>query len=152
MEQTSSRGIARRSDAELRLDLDVALRIEGYRWVAWNERALGESPLWEPGRFVGHPGDMLSHHYVPASPDVPLARQPYRRLPRYSVDAGLAFRAAERAGLFGGDGARLISSQTGTWTLLSPGTQLPIQDSSLPRLLCRASLQWLDASGNQGAC
>lgn len=139
-----------RSDDEIRLDLEVALRIEGFRWVTWNGDALLGSPLYEPGRFVGHPGDMLSHHYIPADPASALARQPYRRLPQYSTDAGLAIRAAERAGLFSGEGARLIATDTGSWTLVAPDAQLRVQDGSLPRLLCRASLRWIDESSTQG--
>lgn len=139
-----SRDVALRSDAELHLDLEIALRIEEYTWVEWHPAGLGHTPLYEGGRFVGHPGDVLAHHYVPADPGAPLAPQPYRRLPGYSADTGLALRAAERAGIFAGHGARLSASDTGIWTLVTPDPRVRVEDDSLPRLLCRASLLWID--------
>lgn len=141
-----SRNAAQRSDAELHLDLEVALRIEEYAWVEWHPDGLGHSPLYEVGRFVGHPGDLLAHHYVPAAAGASLAAQPYRRLPRYSTDTGLAFRAAERSGIFAGQGARLFASDTGTWTLVGSDERIRVEDDSLPRLLCRSSLLWIEAS------
>ena len=146
-----SQNVSRRSDAELDLDLEVALRIEGYAWVEWHPQGLKHTPLYESGRFVGHPGDMLSHHYVPAGTATSLATQPYRRLPHYSTDTGLAFRAAERAGIFTGHGARLSASDTGTWTLVTPDARIRVEDDSLPRLLCRASLLWIDRPDSRHA-
>lgn len=133
-----------RSDADLELDLAVALGIEGYRWVEWNAAALREAPLYEQGRFIGHPGDMVAQHYVEALAGSPLADHPYRRLPPYGSDAGLALRAAERAGLFRGQGVRLSASPTGRWSLRRSQDGEPMEDDALPRLLCRAGLRCVD--------
>lgn len=128
-----------RTERDLALDLEVGLRIEGYRWVEWNHRAIGEAPLDEPGRFVGHPGDLLAHLYVEAGADIPLSDRPYARLPRYSLEPGPALRAAERAGLFMGEGVAVSCSSAGTWKVESADMEL--EDDCLPRLLSRAAVQ-----------
>lgn len=124
---------------DLDLDLEVALRIEGYRWVEWKHGAMAEAPLDEPGRFVGHPGDLLAHLYQEARPGAPLHIRPYTHLPCYSLEAGPALRASERAGVFGGEGARLSCSRDGTWRILCPGVAED-RDECLPRLLARVAL------------
>lgn len=132
-------GPRHRTERDLELDLEVGLRIEGYRWVEWNHRALGEAPVDEPGRFVGHPGDLLAHLYVEADANLPLSARPYARLPRYSLEPGPALRAAERAGLFAGHGVAVSCSSTGTWKVQRSAVQL--EDECLPRLLSRAALR-----------
>jgi hypothetical protein len=133
-----------RSQRDLDLDLRVGLGIEGYRWVAWNETALAGTPLHEAGRFVGHPGDLLAHLYVDAAPAAPLAAQPYRRLPAYSCDPALAFRAAERAGLFASEGAQLSCTRGGRWSVAVNRAGIDMEDELLARLLCRAALRLLE--------
>lgn len=137
-----------RTESELELDLQVALRVEGYRWVEWNHRAVGEAPLDEPGRFVGHPGDLLAHLYVEAGTEVPCSDGPYARLPRYSLEPGPALRAAERAGLFTGEGVAVRCSPTGTWTVESSDVRL--EDECLPRLLSRAALRLVAGGVREG--
>jgi hypothetical protein len=130
-----------RSARDIELDLEVGISIEGYAWVEWNRTALGEAPLYEPGRFVGHPGDLLAHLYVSATEETPLAGQPYARLPRYSLEPGPALRAAERAGLFGDPGVSLSCSTGGAWRLSAGRWGVELDDDCLPRLLAQAALR-----------
>jgi hypothetical protein len=141
-----------RSERETALDLEVGLRVEEYRWVEWNRRALGRTPLHEPGRFVGHPGDLLAHLYEETSEDTPLSEDAYARLPRYSTRTGPALRAAERAGVFADEGARLSCTPGGVWHLSLERAGLDLENESLPRLLCRAALRLADrrAGGARG--
>lgn len=131
----------RRDRADLALDVEVGRRIEAYRWVEWNRDALGRAPLHEPGRFLGQYGDLLSHLYVDAAPEAPPTREPYAKLPRYSSEPGPALRAAERAGLFADEGARLSCTPGGTWRVSLERAAIDVEDDSFPRLLCRAALQ-----------
>lgn len=126
---------------DLELDLEVGRRIEEYRWVEWNRDVLGSAPLHEPGRFVGHYGDLLSHLYVDAAPEAPLGPQAYAHLPRYSSEPAPALRAAERAGLFAGEGALLSCTPGGLWRVLVERAAIEMDDDCLPRLLCRAALR-----------
>ena len=137
-----------RSERDLMLDLEVGLRVEGYRWVQWNHRAIADAPLDEPGRFVGHPGDLLAHLYMEAAPDVPLSDRPYARLPRYSLEPGPALRAAERAGLFVGGGVAVSCSSTGTWKV--GWSDIELEDDCFPRLLSRAALRLVAGDVRQG--
>lgn len=148
--QPGPHALVPRSEADIALDLEVALRIEGYRWMEWSRSGLREAPLYREGRFVGHPGDMAAQHYVDARPSARLAEHPYERLPQYSSDPGLAIRAAERAGLFLGDGARLSSTSSGSWRLRAASRSIDLTDDSLPRLLCRASLRWIEGAAPEG--
>lgn len=137
-----------RSERDLTLDLEVGLRVEEYRWVQWNHRAIADAPLDEPGRFVGHPGDLLAHLYVDAGSDIPVSRRPYARLPQYSLEPGPALRAAERAGLFVGDGISVSCSSTGTWKV--GWSDVELEDDCLPRLLSRAALRLVAGDTRQG--
>jgi len=138
--RTDSPTTSDRSRGDLEIELAVGLGIEEYHWVEWSREALRDAPLYEPGRFVGHPGDLLAHLYVAASGDAGLAAQPYRRLPRYTAEAGSALRAAERAGVFGEDGATLSCTPRGVWRLSIRRAVLELEDDCLPRLLARAAL------------
>lgn len=129
-----------RSDRDLEMDLEVGRRIEGYRWVEWNRDAFGMPPLDERGRFVGHPGDLLAHLYLGAPPDASMSAAPYARLPAYSTSAIPALRAAERAGVFTGEGALLSCTPGGRWHISVRRAGIDMVDESLPRLLCRAAL------------
>lgn len=139
--------IGARTERDLELDLEVGLEVEGYQWVEWNHRAIAEAPLDEPGRFVGHPGDLLSHLYVEAASDVPLSERPYARLPRYSLEPGPALRAAERAGLFEGEGVVVSCSTAGVWRIHGP--EVDVEDECLPRLLCRAAIRVVDPASEE---
>lgn len=133
------------TDEALELDLEVALVVCGYRWVEWNRRSMADAPHYEPGRFVAHPDDLQSHLQVAAAPDAPLSSVAYHRLPRYSGDERLALAAAEEAGLFSDGGAELSKSDGGAWLVELEGAGISLEDESLPRLLCRATLQWARA-------
>jgi hypothetical protein len=137
-----------RTERDLLLDLEVGLGVEGYRWVEWNHRAIAEAPLDEPGRFIGHPGDLLAHLYMDARDDVPCSDQPYVRLPRYSLEPGPSLRAAERAGLFAGDGVAVSCSSTGTWKVVL--RTMTLEDDCLPRLLSRATLRFVTGAAGPG--
>lgn len=138
------------------LDLDVGLRVEGYRWVEWNHAAMGHAPLDRDGRFVAHPGDLLAHLHMDARPGTPPGERPYVHLPRYSSDPGPALRAAERAGLFRGTGVVISCSPEGVWRLQGPTAVAGMEDECLPRLLSRAALRLArrppeeDAHGKEG--
>lgn len=137
-----------RSARDIELDLEVGIRIEGYAWVEWNRAAIGDAPIHEPGRFIGHPGDLLAHLYASARNGSPLADQPYARLPRYCREPGPALRAAERAGLFADPGVSLSCNADGAWRLLAKARSIEVADEFLPRLLTRAVLQLVP--GEQG--
>lgn len=157
MDERATEGAARyrmppepwdRTERDLQVDLKVGLRIEGYHWVEWNHPAIREAPLDEPGRFVGHPGDLLAHLYVDADESVPLAETPYVRLPRYSLEPGPALRAAERAGLFAGEGVALSCTAAGLWRVST--REVRLEDECLPRLLSRAALRLIGEPADEG--
>ena len=143
-ERRDSPGDDHRARPDVALDLEVGLELEGYRWVEWNRRALAESPLHEPGRFVGHPGDLLSHLLIDAPEKTAPAPHPYGRLPHYSSEPAPALRAAERAGLFRDDGVRISCSHGGVWHLIDERAGIDLEDDCLPRLLCRAALRLVE--------
>jgi hypothetical protein len=124
----------------LELDVEVALRVDGFRWVRWREGETPDPPRESGGRFLARRDDPLGHLQVPALASVPLAAQPYRHLPRYSLDAALALEACDRVGLFQ-EGAMLRREPGGAWALELPGAGAQA-DRSLPRLLARAALVW----------
>lgn len=144
MQEMAEGSAAPGSAEELEIELAVGLRIEEYRWVEWSP-GLGDAPIREPGRFVGHPGDLLAHLYVDASPDAPLGSRAYRHLPRYTSDVAAALRAAERAGVFRSPGALLYCAQGGAWRLSIERPAFRGTDECLPRLLCRAAVAAVDA-------
>lgn len=147
--RTSTRDGRTAADADL--DVAVGVRVEGYRWVEWSHGTLRGAPIDQPGKFLGHPGDLLSHLYVEASPDARTAPEPYRHLPPYASDAGFALRAGERAGMFRGRGLRLSCSPMGRWRVTVDDPELSLEDDRLPRLLCRAVLRWLDLTSPEEA-
>ena len=124
----------------LELELEIGRRIEGYRWVEWNPKSQLEMPIHQPGRFIGHPGDLLARFYITASPGSPPAPEAYALLPRYTSEAAAALRAAERAGLFSGEGAKVRCDPTGRWRVVIERADIDMEDEVLPRLLCRATL------------
>lgn len=127
---------------ENELDAEVATRLMGYRWVRWIRRALGDGPLYSPGRFLARPDHMSGHLMEPADPDTPLHAQPLSNVPRWSTDVGVAFSVAEAAGLFADARAVLLRGDDGEWTIEFRGSRLSSPD--LASLLCQASLQWHD--------
>lgn len=141
--------VSMRSAEEEQLDVDVATRIMGYRWVRWNRRALAGAPLYEPGRFLAPPDDPTAHLAEEAAADIPRQQDPLKRVPRYSSREDLAFRVASTAGLFLRGKALLLRDPDGRWVVEVRGASLTSR--SLPELLCRASLRWLDAEAGSGA-
>ena len=132
-----------RAKRALELDVQVALRVDGFRWVRWLDGESPDPPRESAGRFLASPDDPLAHLQVPAPTSMAFAPQPYRHLPRYSRDPGLALAAGERAGLFRDGGASLGQDASGTWTLRLTDLDHPLRDACLPVLLARAALQWL---------
>lgn len=134
------------SDTEMgerSLDVEVAIRLERYRWVRWAPDTSPELSVDDQGgRFLGPPGHLLSHLWVPAPADCPLASQPLRYLPSYSRDVSLAFRACESCGLFRDGAARLTRADDGSWRIVVHAPPMDLRDEMLPRLLCRAGLTW----------
>lgn len=131
------------------LDLEVALRADGHRWVQWSEQGPATASPGGPGRFLAPAQGLLSHLQVPAGEDVPLAVEPYRHLRPYTSDPGLALAVAERVGLFGDGGAALTRSPAGVWRLAAASCALELEDRSVARLLCRAVLAWVDAADRE---
>jgi hypothetical protein len=127
------------------LDVEVAMRLDGFRWVRWRDGSSPDAPRDSYGRFLAREDDPLTHLFQPAPLWVPLAPQPYRHLPRYSGDVQLALRACERAGLFSGGRAALRREATGRWVLTIPAAGLLLSDDSLPLLLTRGALAWSEA-------
>ena len=131
-------------DAEgLELDVEVAMGVDGFRWVRWMEGESPDPPRESMGRFLARHDDPLAHVQLPAAAAIPLAPQPYRHLPRYSLDAGAALQACDQVGLFRDGGATLGQDRDGTWTLGLTGEAPPLRDPRLPRLLTRGVLRWL---------
>lgn len=138
----------RTGDASRALDLEVALRVEGYRWVEWDHTALAETPLDSPGRFVAPANGLLSHLQVDASPSTALAAEAYGYLKPYSTDPALALRVAEEVGLFSRGRAELSRLDSGRWRLRADGG-IALEDQCVSRLLCRATLAYLDAGDEE---
>lgn len=132
-----------RSQEQERLDVEVATRLFGFRWVQWNERALGGSPLYTPGRFLAPPDDAMSHLYEDASGALSLHEHAVAKVPEYSGDECCAFKAAERAGLFTDGHALIYRQDDGDWAIEVRG--LKLSSPRLPALLCRAALRWTGA-------
>ncbi len=132
-----------RTSVEHDLDVEVATRLMGYRWVRWNRNALGGSPLYSPGRFLAPSDHMSAHLMEDADPNTPLNAQPLAKVPRWSEDVERAFEVAESVGLFSDAKAVLLRADDGQWTVEFRGSHLTSGD--LAQLLCHASLQWHDA-------
>jgi hypothetical protein len=130
----------------LELDLLVAVRLDGYRWVTWREGSSPDLPRESLGRFLAPPDGLLAHLYHQAPLTLPTAPQPYRHLPGYSRDPTEAFRVCERVRLFRDGRAELGRDADGAWRLTLPRDGLVIRHASLPSLLCRAALAWADRS------
>lgn len=123
--------------------MEVATRLFGFRWVEWNRRALGGSPLYTSGRFLAPPDYPMSHLLEEASGTAPLHDHAIAKVPEYSGDASCAYQAAERAGLFGAGRAVLFREDDGSWVVEVRGRRL--SSPELPEVICRASLEWADA-------
>jgi hypothetical protein len=121
------------------LDESVALEILGYHWVQWR-RDTGFNGPPERGRFLAPPKGLLSHLQVPASPEVPVAEDPFRYLPPFSTDAGAAMELAERVGLFEAGGAVLEVTSQGLWSCLSKDRGEIASGQTLAEAVCRACL------------
>lgn len=137
-----------RTKQQERLDVEVATSLFGFRWVVWNERALGGSPLYTPGRFLARPDDVMSHLFENAAEDSPLHEHAVAKVPEYSNDATCAFMAAERARLFSDGHAVLFRDDDGEWVIEMRGVK--VSSPRLPALLCRASLQWSAVTSGGG--
>lgn len=133
-----------RSHEEAKLDVEVAIRIFGFRWVEWNERALGEGPLYTPGRFLVPPDYPTSHLLEDAPDTVPLHEHATAKVPEYSQDETCAYQAADRAGLFSAGRATLYHEDNGNWVVEVRG--LKLSSPQLPEVICRASLEWAGAT------
>lgn len=132
-----------RKPPEKDLDVKVATRLMGYRWVVWNRKALRGSPLYTPGRFLAPPDHLSAHLTEPADASTPVHAQPLAKVPRWSEDMERAFAVAETVGLFSKAKAVLLRGDGGEWTVEFRGSRLTCRD--LAELLCRASLEWHDA-------
>lgn len=137
-----------RSEAEERLDIEVATRLFGFRWVEWNQRALGGSPLYTPGRFLAPPDYPLSHMLEEAATTSPLHAHATAKVPEYSSDETCAHLAAERAGLFSVGKAVVSRADDGSWVVDVQGRRLTAP--RLPEVICRASLDWAGATRDEG--
>jgi len=126
------------------LEVDVALRLEGYEWVRWAREGGPDIGRDRGGRFLAPPHHLLAHLWVPASRRERLAPQPFRYLPPYTSDVDSALQACERAGLFRDASASLRRRPDGAWRIELPGAGLELEDDSLALLLCRAGLAWSD--------
>ena len=120
------------------LDVEVAFRLLGYRWVRWGT----QSPEEEEGRFLAPPDGFLAHHQVAAGPEVPLADDPYRYVPSFSSEVDPALEAARSVELFHGAGAFLVVSDHGEWSVRTEDGRLNVMGPTLPEALCRAALRW----------
>lgn len=124
------------------LDEQVATRVLGYRWVQWRNGEGVLPPSDEKGRFLAPVEGLLSHHQVEAGMRVPLAPEPYRYVPRFSVEIESALEAAQAVGLLRNENTVLERSEEGDWTVRTKGDRLAIQAPTLPEALCRAALRW----------
>lgn len=141
----SSPASARRAPPDTRtleLDVELAQRIYGFRWVRWLQGESPDAPRDSAGRFLARADDPLAHLQAAAPLSLHLAPQPYRHLPRYSLDERLALTACERVGLFRHGGITLGAETDGTWTLRLPRDDRSFRDATLPALLARAALAW----------
>lgn len=129
-----------RTSVDHDLDVKVATRLMGYRWVRWNRNALGGGPLYTPGRFLARQDHMSAHLMEKADANTPLNAQPLAQVPRWSEDVERAFEVAEAVGLFSDARAVLLRGDDGEWTVEFRGSHLTSAD--LAEVLCRASLQW----------
>lgn len=136
-----------RSRANPELDVEVAVRLFGYRWVEWNREMVGEGALYPDGRFLAPEDDGLFHLFIDASEAVPEHLHPLGKVPEYSTDERQAFAAAERSGLFLRGGAVLSREPDGAWMVELEGRR-----HSGPRLaevVAEASLRWFEQSGSE---
>lgn len=132
-----------RSHEGAQLDVEVAIRIFGFRWVEWNERAIGGGPVYTPGRFLVPPDYPVSN-LLDAPETVPLHEHATAKVPEYSQDETCAYEAAECAGLFSAGQATLYRDDDGNWVVEVRGLRL--SSPQLPEVICRASLEWAGAA------
>jgi len=130
------------SGHDRQLDAAVAVEVAGFRWVVWNEAALGGAPLATPGRFLAHPDDLLAHLHLPAGAEAPLAAGSLDRVPRFTEDLDAAVRAAEGAGLFAEAGAAVRRRGDGAWVVEIAATGEGVEGEKLADAVCRAALRW----------
>jgi len=130
------------------LDVEVAVRLGGFRWVRWRAGWSPDAPRDSHGKFLAREDDRLAHAHRPAPPSLQLAPQPYRHVPPYSADVGLALQACEHAGLFREGGAALHLRADGRWELAIREAELLLDDATLPELLTRGALAWQGAMVN----
>jgi hypothetical protein len=137
-----------RSAEQERLDVAVATRLFHFRWVQWNERALGGSPLYTPGRFLAALDDYLSHLYEEATPGSAWHDHALAKVPDYSSDETCAFRAAVQAALFSAGRAVLCQDEGGSWVVQVAGRRYT--SPRLPEVICHASLEWAGTASATG--
>ena len=133
------------------LDVEVATRITGYRWVEWNHDALDGAPIDEPGRFLAHPDEPTYHLCSPAPPGTPDAQHPFRFVPPYSTNLDSALDAAEHVGLFRSGNAILTEAPGGRWLLEIGATGERFEGSEAASVVCRAVLAWHEHAAADGA-
>jgi hypothetical protein len=124
------------------LDEEVAVRVLGYRWVQWKTGEGVLPPSEERGRFLAPVEGLLSRHQVEVGRRGPLAREPYRYVPRFSVELESALEAAQAVGLLRNENTVLELSDQGEWTVRAKGDRLTMTAATLPEALCRAALRW----------
>lgn len=134
------------------LDVELARRAVGFRWVRWNELTAGAKAMeYENGRFLASPDHVAAAHHTEAIESEPLAPAWDRFVPAFSRRVGPALDAAERAGLFLRD-VTLRHGDDGRWTLQtkrSDGLSIAVEARTLPELLCLAVLEAIE--GAEGA-
>lgn len=131
-----------RAAADRSLDVAIATEVAGFRWVTWNDLAIGGAPLSTPGRFLAHPGDLLAHLHLPADLSAALAEDSLDRVPRYSEDLAEAFRVANDVGLFTLAQAALERESSGLWAIRVPALDVTLRSEHLPQVVCDAALLW----------
>lgn len=126
------------------LDVKVARKVLGYRWVQWSERTAGAKAMeFESGRFLASPGHVAAAHHVPASETVPRAPGWDRFVPALSRRIEPAVDAAEEIGLFRRQ-VTLRHEEGGGWTLgteRADGATVAVEGETLPKALCLAVLE-----------
>lgn len=135
-----------------KLDVEVARRVFGYRWVRWSERTAGaKADEYRHGRFLASPDHVATSHEEPAEESLGLAPGWDRFVPAYSRRVEDALHAAEEVDLFRRNVTIRHRSTDGAWTVRSDradASEVFGEGARLSEALCHAVLDALSDSAD----
>lgn len=135
-----------------KLDVEVARRVFGYRWVRWSERTAGaKADEYRHGRFLAPPDHVATSHEKPTEESLSLAPAWDRFVPTYSRRVEDAMDAVDEVALFRRNVTIRHHYADGAWTVRTDradGSEVFGEGARLPEALCHAVLDALSDSAD----